>query len=263
MTKSILISISLLLTISVTKAQTTAANFIKKDCNGNMHNLFEDLDAGKIVLLHFFMPNCGSCPPPAQKIQAMAKNVMKSYPGSIIGYAVPFNNSTTCTYASTWVTSNSLNLYTPLDSGADMVSYYGGFGMPTVVMLGGKDHRILFSTLSFSTEDTTTMRDTALSFLKRTTGIAALEQNNALSLTLSPNPAKDKIHFEMEIVKASNVSIDVLNVLGDVVTSVYNGKVGAGLMKSEFDTNQYKDGVYFLKVSVDQQSRNLKFIINH
>jgi thiol-disulfide isomerase/thioredoxin len=263
MTKSILIALAFIFTASISKAQTTAANFIKKDCNGTMHNLFNDLDAGKVVLLHFFMSNCGSCPPPAQKIQAMAKNVMKTYPGSIIGYAVPFNNSTTCSYASTWVSSNNLTLYTPLDSGADMVSYYGGFGMPTVVMLGGKDHKILFSTMSFSTEDTTTMRDSALAFLQRTTGLIHAIKPDLLSLNLYPNPANDKVQLELNLKQSSTISIDVMNVLGEVVANVYQGNVNSGLFQSEVKTNDFKAGVYFLSITADQEIYQHKFIVNH
>lgn len=67
------------------------------DCNANTHDLLADLDAGKAVILHFFMQNCGSCPPPAKKIQAMANNILAMHPGMITAYAMPFNNTTTCT----------------------------------------------------------------------------------------------------------------------------------------------------------------------
>ncbi len=84
----------------------TAMDFEGNDCNGNYHHLFADLDAGKAVLIHYYMPNCGSCPPPAQKIQAMANKINASYPGAVTGYAFPFQNSTTCAYSATWVSSN-------------------------------------------------------------------------------------------------------------------------------------------------------------
>lgn len=128
---------------------------------GFSHDLMSDLDSGKAVILHFFMPNCGSCPPPAQKIQKMANNLLKTYPGMVRAYVMPFNNSTTCATTSSWVSTNGLSLYVPYDSGAMQVANYG-WGMPTVVLLGGKNHRIMFSTLSFSTSDTIMMRDSMI-----------------------------------------------------------------------------------------------------
>ncbi len=168
MKKSALLFITCLLISNMARSQTTAMNFNKRDCNGTIHNLFADLDAGNAVILHFYMASCGSCPPPAQKMQAMANNIMKTYPGKIKAYAIPYNNSITCSYSSTWVSSNGLSLFTPLDSGATQVSYYGGFGMPTIVLLGGSDHKVLFSTLSFSTSDTTTMRNKILTLFGAT-----------------------------------------------------------------------------------------------
>ncbi|MCX6199627.1 MAG: hypothetical protein NTY88_10480 [Bacteroidetes bacterium] len=96
MKKSIYLSIVLLFAFSISKSQTVM-QLSGVDCNANTHDLLADLDAGKAVILHFFMQNCGSCPPPAKKIQAMANNILAMHPGMITAYAMPFNNTTTCT----------------------------------------------------------------------------------------------------------------------------------------------------------------------
>ena len=173
---TIVIAAILILGVNSGKAQMTAMDFSKNDCGGNYHHLFADLDSGKCVLLHFFMPNCGMCPPPAQRLQHMANNVNAAYPGTVVGYAFPFNNTTTCSYASSWTSSNSLPFYTPMDSGDAQVTNYGGFGMPTVVLLGGRDHRVMYASQSFSTSDTTAIRDSILANYRslHTTGINTL-----------------------------------------------------------------------------------------
>ena len=154
---SIIVSI---FTLTSYTAQTTAMNFSGIDCNGNNVDLFQDLDAGKSVVLFFYMPSCGSCPPEALKIQTMANNINAVQPGKVKAYAFPFQNSTTCSYSSGWVTTNGLPLYIPMDSGAAQVAYYGGFGMPTVVLLGGgSNHSVQFVTQNFVTSDTTTMHN--------------------------------------------------------------------------------------------------------
>ena len=52
------------------RAQTTAMDFQGVDCNNNPVHLFSDLDAGKAVMLIYYMANCGTGPPVAQKISA-------------------------------------------------------------------------------------------------------------------------------------------------------------------------------------------------
>ncbi len=258
MRKPIYLFIALMFVITISKAQTTAMNFIKKDCNGTMHNLFADLDAGNAVLIHFFMPNCGSCPPPAQKIQKMANNMMGKYPGKIKAYAIPYNNSTTCSYASTWVSSNGLSLYTALDSGAAQVSYYGGFGMPTVVMLGGTDHKVLFSTLSFSTSDTTIMRNALNTFFS--TSVINDVKNIVSTFNVFPNPANEKITITIDLKQSSTLMIDIIDIAGKQVALVMNEKQ-TGILTKEFNISALPSGNYLVRLQVNGKSVTQKLDI--
>ena len=247
---------------AISKAQTTAMQLTGNDCNGNYHNLFNDLDSGKVVLLHFFMPNCSSCPPPAQKIQAMANHILASYPGKIKGYAMPFNNSATCTYANTWVNTNGLSsLYVPFDSGAVQVAHYGGFGMPTVVLLAGADHRVMFSTLSFSTSDTTIMRDSILAYLNSVTGIAGLS-NTVSSFTVFPNPAHDQISIKMELKEAATVMIDIADITGKQVAVIMNERQ-SGLITKQFPIANLPNGSYLVRLKVNGNTTTQKLTVAH
>ena len=107
MKKSIFLSFALITILTISKAQTTAMQFSGQDCNGNSVDLYADLDAGKAVVLFYYMPNCVSCPPVAKKVQAMANNINDMHPGMVKGYAFPFQNTTTCTYSSSWVSTNN------------------------------------------------------------------------------------------------------------------------------------------------------------
>lgn len=242
-------------------AQTNAMQFTGQDCNGNNVDLFADLNAGKCVVLFYYMPNCGSCPPPASRIQAMANNVMDTYPGMVKGYAFPFQNSTTCSYSSSWVTNNSLNFYAPMDSGAAQVAYYGGFGMPTVVLVGGLDHRVMFVTQSFTTSDTTIMRDSILNFLSAVnvnTLPAAISGVNTY-----PNPADNSVTAEITLSRPSAVAIEVVNILGEVIEVVYNGNTPVGTLRKEISTAAYAEGNYFLRITSDGEVTNESFTVMH
>lgn len=261
MKKSILLSLALLFIVTVSKAQVTAMQFSGPDCNGNNADLFADLDAGKAVILHFYMPNCGSCPPPAKKIQAMAANINARYPGKVKGYAFPYQNVTACSYSAGWVSSNGLStLFAPMDSGEEYVAHYGGFGMPTVVLLGGTDHKVLFSTLTFSTSDTTVMRDKILE-LFGATGINELPAA-VNSFQVYPNPASSLLGISLDLKKASDVLVDVTDLAGKQVMVLLNEKQ-QGLLNKQFSTAALPDGIYFVRLQVNGEVTTQKINIIH
>ena len=253
--------IAVTLCVAVSKSQTTALQFSGNDCNGNPVNLFADLDAGKTVILHFFMPNCGSCPPPAKKIQAMAKNINAMYPGMVKGYAFPFQNSTACTYASSWVSSSGLSeLYTPMNNGAEHVANYGGFGMPTVVLLGGKDHKVLFSTLSFSTSDTTVMRD---KIIQQLTASEVVELPSSVSaFSVSPNPANSTISINIDLKEASAIFVDVIDLTGTQVAAIMDENQ-TGIVSKQISTEAFENGIYFVRLRVNTQTSVVKLNVLH
>jgi Secretion system C-terminal sorting domain len=260
MKKLILLSIALMFTFTISKAQTTAMPLSGLDCNGMPHDLIADLDAGKAVLLHFFMPSCSSCPPPAQKIQTMANNILATHPGMITAYAMPFNNTTTCAYTSTWCSSNGLTLYMPYDSGATQVAHYGGFGMPTVVVLGGADHRVLFSTLSFSTSDTTIMRDSILA-LFAATGIRETAATVS-SFNVFPNPTSDNVSINIDLKETANVLIDVADITGKQVAIISNEKQ-TGVITKQYSTAALPNGNYFIRLQVNGKTETQKLNVAH
>ncbi|MEN9523049.1 MAG: hypothetical protein RL065_1426 [Bacteroidota bacterium] len=257
-----ILSIAIVLIASKSFAQTTAMQLSGADCNGTNHDLFADLDAGKAVILHFFMANCSSCPPPAQKIQAMANNILANYPGMITAYAMPYTNTTTCSYTSTWCSSNGLSLYMPYDSGATQVAHYGGFGMPTVVLLGGVgSHRVMFSTLSFSTSDTTIMRDSILALFKGPNGINDLPKSIS-SVNVFPNPAANEVAIKVELTKSTTVKISVTDVAGKTLAIIMNEKQN-GIVKKQFNTSSLPNGNYFIQVEADGKSSHQTLVVNH
>ena len=257
-----ILAVMLLLTTQIIKAQTVM-QLSGMDCNGVSHDLYADLDAGKAVLLHFFMPSCGSCPPPALKIQAMANHINATYPGMVKGYAFPFQNSTTCSYTSTWCSSNGLTLYAPFDSGAAQVAHYGGFGMPTVVLLGGSgaNKRVMYSSLNFVTSDTTKMRDSIMSLLNPT-GIADLP-NSVSKINVYPNPASDITTINLELNESSKLLIDVADITGKQVAIIADEKQSTGNLIKQFSTAILPNGNYLVRINVNGKTATQKLSVAH
>ncbi len=261
MKKSIFLSIALLFVLTISKAQT-AMQFSGMDCNNNAVDLFADLDAGKAVALHFYMPSCGSCPPSAQKIQAMANNINSQFPGMVKGYAFPFQNTTLCSYSSTWVSSNNLSdLYAPMDSGEVQVAHYGGFGMPTIVLLGGSNHRTMFSTQNFATSDTTIMRDSILALFGIVAGMNDL-QTNVSSFEIYPNPATDIVSINISLTESSVLNIDVTDITGKQIAIIANENQ-IGLISKQFNTSALANGIYLVRLNVNGKISTQKLTVAH
>ena len=262
MKKTILLSIALMFVLKISKAQSVM-QFAGVDCNGNNVDLFADLDAGKAVILHFYMPSCGSCPPPALKIQTMANHINAMYPGSVKGYAFPFQNSTTCAYSSTWVSSNNLGtLYQPMDSGAAHVANYGGFGMPTVVVLGGSgaNKRVMYSSLNFVTSDTIKMRDSIVQLINPS-GIKDLP-TAVNSFNVYPNPANDNISINIDLKETSKLLIDVADITGKQIAIISEEKQN-GIIKKQFNTSGLPNGNYFVRLQVNGKTSTQKLTVLH
>jgi hypothetical protein len=258
---SILFTLALLFVITFSKAQTTAMQFSGDDCNGNPVDLFADLDAGKAVILFYYMPNCGACPPPAQKIRKMANNINGIYPGTVKGYAFPYQNSTDCAYSSSWVTSSLISdIFAPMDSGAAQVAHYGGFGMPTVVIVGGADHKVLWSTLSFSTSDTIIMRDSILAFLG-TTAINDLSAT-ATSFKAYPSPANENISISFELKQSTDYTIEIIDITGRNV-AVINDNGTPGLVTKKYNASELASGTYIARLTINGKTATQKLTVNH
>ena len=256
-----LLSLALMFVITISKAQTNAMPYTGTDCNGNTVDLFTDLDAGKAVFLHFYMPNCGMCHPVAQVIQAMANQINTTHPGMVKGYAFPYQNSTLCSYSTNWVSSHALSaLYVPMVGGAQQVAYYGGFGMPTVVLLGGTDHRVMYSSLSFSASDTTAMKDSIMA-LMAATGVNNLPANVS-TFNVFPNPANDHISINLSLNESSNIIIDVTDISGKQVDLILDEKQ-TGLISKNYDTNALPNGNYLIRLNVNGKTATQKFTIAH
>ncbi|MBA3828307.1 MAG: T9SS type A sorting domain-containing protein [Taibaiella sp.] len=260
MKKIILLNV-ILFSALFSKAQTTAMDFNTVSCSGTPVHLFSDLDGGKAVILFYYMASCSSCPPQAQKIQVMINNINAIHPGKVKAYAFPFNNTTGCTYSQSWVASNSVPIYVSMDSGAASVAHYGGFGMPTVVLVGGSNHRVMFSSQSFSTSDTTTMKDSILALIAPT-GIN--ETHNYVSnINVYPNPAVNTVTISMDLKMQSNLLIDMVDVAGKQVAVISNNKSATGTVLQHFNTAALASGIYTIRVNVNGEILNKQINVVH
>lgn len=243
-------TLSLLLAASLgaatLQAQTIAMDFNRTDCNGNQRHLFAELDSNHVAILEFFMLNCNSCITAGNKIKALKEDLELQYAGKIHSYSIAYHNSYTCTAVSDWVNTNGFGTV-PMDSGATQVAYYGGFGMPTVVVVAGADHHVLFSTVGFSTSDTTTMGTVIRDFFATTTDLPALQANAPFAWQIAPNPVGDVAQVRMQSNTATEVAFQLINNQGQVLRQWANEPLATGESLRELDLTDVPAGVYFLR----------------
>jgi len=242
-------------------AQTTAMDFTMVDCNASTtHTLYSDLNSGKAVIIEFFMTSCGSCITAGQKLESMKSNLLAQFPGKIKSYAFGYNNSYSCTTVKNWVINNSFTSI-PSDSGAAQVAYYGGMGMPTIVILGGSNHSVLGSPyVGFTTNDTTTMAADIRALLNTTTAIKE-NQSVVSDIIIFPNPASTEFKISLTLNENSHVIFDVLDITGRVVINAVNEKAQSGIYTKSINTTNLAVGNYIVRINVNgvisQQKLNI------
>lgn len=264
MKTKIILSIITLFSLSAnfSKAQTNAMNFNRNDCNGVPRHLFADLNAGNAVIIEFFMTSCAPCPAAGQNLEAMKANLLTQYPGKVKSYAIAFNNTYSQSTVNNWVTSNGFTAI-PMDSGATQVAYYGGMGMPTIVIAAGASHNLLGSPyIGFNTSDTTAMANDIRAFFNSQVGIKE-NKNSNLSLEMFPNPSNQEVSMKFDLKENSDVVIDVIDIMGRKVTSLCSEKLSTGNVSKTFNVSNISDGNYFIRISANGIITQQKLTILH
>lgn len=232
-------------------SQTTAMDFNRKDCNGVNRHLFADLDSGKAVIIEYFMTSCAPCINAGTVLESMKANLLTQYPGKIKSYAIGFNNTYSCSVINNWVNSNAFTAI-PMDSGAAQVAYYGGFGMPSIVILGdGSAHNILGSPyLSFVKSDTTTM----VAWIRNSLNVLAGVKENSGSMkqiTVYPNPVTSEFNVSFILEENAFIRMEVLDISGRVVKNLLSEKLPSGGYVRTFREPDLASGNYFLRINTN------------
>jgi len=239
--------LSFLLMVSVTKAQTTAMDFTKNDCNGVSHHLFSELDSGNVVIMEFIM-TCSSCIAAGHAIESMMTDLEIQYPGKVRLYQIAYTNSYTCTTMQGFKNTNSFSS-TVFTQGASLVAYYGGFGMPTVAIAAGMNHDVLLSNVGFGPGDTAQAGTAIRAFF--TTLTAPELPVSVSSFTSFPNPGNDFVTVQMNLIKNASVKVQIVDLSGKIVKEFFTENMNSGVMEKKIDVSSISPGFYMLKATVD------------
>jgi len=259
MKKSFYLMIALMFASVISKAQTTAMDFTKVDCEGRSHHLFSELDSGQVVIMEFVM-TCNSCIAAGHAIEAMVMDLQAEFPGRVKWYQIAYTNSYTCATMSGFKNTNGFNSAI-FDQGAALVAYYGGFGMPTVAVAAGSGHDVLFTNVGFSISDTTAIGIAARNFFatSKVNDLPATIEN----VSLYPNPVNDLFSIELNMKSKTNVTINLLDVSGKLIREIANEEANSGIHKVSSNLSSIPSGVYTVQILSDGKSINKRINIAH
>ncbi|MCK6695645.1 MAG: T9SS type A sorting domain-containing protein [Thermoanaerobaculia bacterium] len=186
-------------------AQTTAANFIKTDCAGIHHNLFSELDSGYVVLLDFVMFDCSPCVTATNGLKTIHAQFEASHPGKVRFYSMGFLNYMSCPQMNNWKTEFGYT-HTMFSGESSQVEYYGGMGMPTIVVLGGLSaHKVYYNHQGYSTAENTPIIHAINLAISESTTTGANQGLDNDRFQVFPNPFDDALTIILGQVQATHV----------------------------------------------------------
>lgn len=259
MKKQLLFALSFALTALYSEAQTTATNFTANDCSGTSHDLFTELEEGKIIVIAWVMP-CGGCINPAKAAYNKVQTYATSNPGEVFFYLADDYANTNCTSLTSWASGNSMpNAISFSDASIDM-NDYGTPGMPKIVVLGGSDHHVFYNVNVFSDgPGVQAAIDEALAL--STFGIKELATNN-FQLNLSPNPSnKKEISLAYSLIEMQDVLIEITNPIGEKVETFQFKQQSEGSYQKQLDISKLSSGIYIVKLMAGNKMDELKFVV--
>lgn len=238
--------------------QTTATDWTANDCSGNSHNLFTELDQGKVIVMVWAMP-CGVCISPTQT----AYNVAQSFSTSgcdVEFYLIDDYGNTNCTTLSNWANTNSVGTNSIKFSNAviDMEAY-GTAAMPKIVVVGGPTHTV-YAVQNNSANGTALQTAINTACTDIANGVKDLSENIG-TITLFPNPVLDKSTLSFSLVRDAQLSIEVYDLLGSRIKSLAAGAYTTGSHNLEWNAKDLSEGIYFIRITEGTRAKVIKFVV--
>ena len=84
---------------------------------------------------------------------------------------------------------------------------------------------------------------------------------SADNISIHPNPVTATANIEFTIANNSDVNIAVFDILGKQITNLYNGEMSMGSQNITWDVNELNNGVYFVKIQMNNQVVTKKIMV--
>jgi hypothetical protein len=236
----------LLLLLSFTSQAQTATNFNTKDCQGKTHDLFAELDAGKVIVMAWVMP-CLSCLTPSLTAYKVVESYQANNPGRVLFYLADDDGGNTCTEIGSWANKYKIyeNSFSARFSDQSIkMTDYGVEGMPKIVVMAGQNHKVyLNANDELNSSDLQKAINDALAVTSVNENKSGLEE-----IKIYPNPAKELLQISIKSNNATQLKFYITDILGRYISSEFNENVIPGKNIISKDLAAYKPGLYLIKI---------------
>ena len=234
----------------------TAANFTATDCDGTSHDLYTELNAGKIVVITWVMP-CTNCIAASRAAHDAVQSFATTNPNRVVSYLADDLANTSCQTLTTWRNTNLMPNSTVFSTTALSPSNYGTTGMPKVIVIGGGiAHKIYYNEIDGAN---TSGIQPAIALALQETGINELSATQLKFSLNSIENNKAKVSFTLNNNK--NADIELYSELGQRIKTIDLSGFASGENNMEIDISGLSNGLFFMKLNQGNITSTLKFSI--
>jgi hypothetical protein len=237
----------------------TATNFICNDCDGVSHNLFEELDEGKVVILCWVMP-CASCIGPTKTTYNVAQSFTLTHPGRVKMYVCDDFANTNCSSLNSWCNQNGLANTTRFSNSAIKMSDYGSNGMPKVVVIGNYTHQVYYNA---NNTVNITLLTNAIATALEDFSVSISDPALVDDIKIYPNPADNQVSLNFTSQKSGSCELTFFNTLAIQVSPSNYFDLKQGENTISVSTKELKNGIYFAHLKTDSGVKKAKFVVSH
>jgi len=218
---------------------TVAQDWTKTDCAGIDHTLFSELDAGNVVIMELIMlDGCMPCINAANLMQPVIAQYNANYADRVKWYTMGYNDTYACEALISWKSDNEINCTAQFVEGADQVDYYGGIGMPNIIIVGRNTHTVYYNHFGFVPADTISFAD-AIEYALGIAEPVAVDEQQTRELNIIPNPSQDFI--QISGLPATPFSLTIVNSSGAKVFYTLSNS-------TDIDIRSFASGLYYVKI---------------
>jgi Secretion system C-terminal sorting domain len=247
-----------------TSSAQTATDVSITDCHGVTHDLFNDLDAGKIIVIGWTMP-CSACAVPLLDVHNAVLNYAISDPGVVEYWMNDDYANTACNTVEGWGTSNGISNAFFFSTATLNMLDYGSTGMPKVIVVGCANHHVYYNVNDFPTGAGVTVAvDQALADIA---GSCLLEVDELVdskfNLTCFPNPANDELNMTYVIESKETISLQLIDLNGSILKEAVVKNSNNDLNSYTMDVSDLSEGMYVLKMIGGENSEVIRIQVAH
>ena len=263
------IAIYLTTTLSFSQVGTVAPDFTATDINGNIHNLYDYLNDGKVVIIDVSTTWCTPCWWLHHDWHYLEDWYAEFGPNGTDQLAIFLYeadedtglddlNGTGPNTQGDWVTGTPYPIFNESPTIPVLNSFING-GFPSVDIICPSD-RIIKYNLWDNWAHPEIMRAQIIELIDQCGSAAGINENNLLDASVAPNPTTGTTTIRFAATTTETASVNLYSVSGQLISSTTH-QVVSGSNAIELDMSSLEAGTYFVKInSIEAVSKMIPVI---